>query len=386
MFKTAQAEFRAWGALNSEGKRHISPIIELTRGRKVPISKKIPESDKISKEEWARTPGIYNFERNLVKVSDAFKGSKQLIIDLTREETLSCYEINELSKSDNGYEQWINFLLKEKSNFDDLIPTLLVNPAEGENQEEYKANIQTQLDNLMENFSGVAYRVSVLLDSDFMYDLSVLKDKINKYLEQEKKFFIELDHEFIHPKTGALHADRTSKLIENIHKIIPKAEIIILSTSFPKSIGEIGNPEHDSFPIEEETLHEEITKINETEALISYGDYGSINPLRFDMITRGWRPRIDFPTSKKRIFYYREKRGEKKGGEKGGKRSYESHYISVAKKVVRDTRFEDLFNSWGVDQIKQAASGSSPGNSPSFWISVRMEIHLLQQIKRLGLK
>ena len=116
---------------------------------------------------------------------------------------------------------------------------------------------------------------------------------------------------------------------------------------------------------------------------ISYGDYGSINPLRNDLVfTRGWRPRIDFPTSKNRIFYYREKRSKDKGGTYS---SYGSHYVSVAKKVVGNGAFEDIPESWGVKQIKSAARGFPPGKSPSFWISVRMEIHMLQQIKRLGL-
>ena len=65
--------------------------------------------------------------------------------------------------------------------------------------------------------------------------------------------------------------------------------------------------------------------------------------------------------------------------------SYEPHYVSVANKVVNNPLFEGALESWGVKQIKLAADGEPPAKAPSFWISVRMEIHMLQQIKRLGL-
>tara|TARA_B100001971_G_C18140408_1_gene510073 strand:+ start:525 stop:701 length:177 start_codon:yes stop_codon:yes gene_type:complete len=58
--------------------------------------------------------------------------------------------------------------------------------------------------------------------------------------------------------------------------------------------------------------------------------------------------------------------------------------VSVAKKVVSNSSFEDIPESWGVQQIKAAANGSPPGKAPSFWISVRMEIHMRQQIIRLS--
>ena len=75
----------------------------------------------------------------------------------------------------------------------------LINPSDEESEEDYKTNIGNQFDNLMENFSGVAYRTSVLIDPDFLYDLTILKDKINDQLDLGKKFWVELDHEFIRP-------------------------------------------------------------------------------------------------------------------------------------------------------------------------------------------
>lgn len=378
LFKTAQAEFRAWNALSADAKRRVFPIVELTRGRKIPKSGK-----EVAKEHWSTTEGIYDFSGTVGKARDAFKGSEHVVIDLTREEGLSCFEIDVLSGSQNGYEKWIEFLKGEKEHINNLIPTLLVNPSDGESEEEYKTNISNQLDNLMEDFSGVAYRTSVLIDPDFLYDLIMLEDKVNGHLDNGKRFLVELDHEFIRPGTGIMHAARTIGLIENITNILPRAQIVILSTSFPRYIEELGEPEEDSFPIEEVFLFEEIEKNIKQDVTVCYGDYGSINPIRNDLaFTRGWRPRIDFPTSKNRIYYYREKRNRDK---KGVYSSYDSHYVSVATKVVGNSLFEDIPQSWGVKQIKSAASGAPPGKSPSFWISVRMEIHMLQQIERLEL-
>lgn len=379
LFKTAQAEFRAWDVLSSNAKEHVFPIVELTRGRKIPKSgKDIPE------ERWLDTEGIYDFDKSIAKVQGAFGERERVIIDLTREAGLTCFEIGALSKSQNGYERWVEFLNDKKGNFRDLIPTLLANPSDEEGQEDYKTNIGDQLDSLMQEFSGVAYRASVLIDPDFLYDLIILGDKINGHLDNGKNFWIELDHEFVRPGMGLLHAARTLGLIEEILKIIPRAQVIILSTSFPNSIEELGDPEADSFPMEEVLLFDEIEKNLMPGATIHYGDYGSINPVRNDQVFArgGWRPRIDFPTSKKRTYYYREKRNK---DEDGVSSSYASHYVSVANKVIGNSLFEDIPESWGVKQIKAAASGTPPGKAPSFWISVRMEIHMLQQIKRLGL-
>ena len=112
---------------------------------------------------------------------------------------------------------------------------------------------------------------------------------------------------------------------------------------------------------------------------IVYGDYGSINPIRNDNIVmaRGWIPRIDVPTQRE-IFYKRERRGEN---------NYSNTYSRVARKIVRDSRFPKNFSyNWGIEQINNCAKGASPGSNPSFWISVRMNIHIQQQIERLNAK
>lgn len=107
---------------------------------------------------------------------------------------------------------------------------------------------------------------------------------------------------------------------------------------------------------------------------VCYGDYGSINPKRNDNITmsRGWIPRIDVPLEDK-VFYYRQRRA---------KRAYVDTYREVAKMIVRDAKYPRNLDCWGCNQIYYCCT-LPPSSSPNYWISVRMNIHIEQQLRRL---
>ena len=93
-------------------------------------------------------------------------------------------------------------------------------------------------------------------------------------------------------------------------------------------------------------------------------------------MARGWIPRIDVPLDKI-VYYYKERRPK-------GVTAYASTYTQVARAVCSDDRFPyGLLENWGIAQIKACAQGASPSASPSFWISVRMNIHIEQQVKRI---
>lgn len=92
-------------------------------------------------------------------------------------------------------------------------------------------------------------------------------------------------------------------------------------------------------------------------------------------MARGWIPRIDVPLPNE-IFYYKQRRPK-------GVSAYASTYIQVAQSVCFDQRFPSDLDIWGIEQIKTCAAGGTPSASPSFWISVRMNIHIAQQVKRI---
>jgi hypothetical protein len=91
-------------------------------------------------------------------------------------------------------------------------------------------------------------------------------------------------------------------------------------------------------------------------------------------MARGWIPRIDVPLQDK-IYYYKKRRPK-------GMRAYATTYKQVAQSITSDPRFPDLKNNWGIQQIKQCVS-NAPSSIPRFWISVRMNIHLEQQVRRI---
>lgn len=58
-------------------------------------------------------------------------------------------------------------------------------------------------------------------------------------------------------------------------------------------------------------------------------------------------------------------------------------YTQVAQSVVKDSKYPDMDHNWGIQQINTCAKGGAPSSTPRFWISVRMNIHITQQVKRL---
>lgn len=163
--------------------------------------------------------------------------------------------------------------------------------------------------------------------------------------------------------------------ISNIKTIITTpCEYIVSSTSFPNNVRDLGDLDTDTFSISEINMY---NCIRQTHNDVIYSDYASINPIRNDTITmaRGWIPRIDVPLPDE-IFYYKQRRPK-------GVSAYASTYIQVAQSVCFDQRFPSDLGIWGIEQIKACAAGGTPSASPSFWISVRMNIHVAQQVKRI---
>lgn len=396
LFKTADAEKRAWKNLDHNRREAIFPIVELSRGRKIRGKGKDKAGNNLTAERLIGEKDIYAFDKNFTSAFDLMSKCKNFFVDLTREPSLSCYEIEQLSDSSNGYQNWVQFVLDRKANYSSILPTLVVNPSEEEAVEEYLDNLSSQFIKFSKKFNAIAYRASILEDEDFLYDLHALKNKIEQFQRDGGEFYLFLDHEYIRPNNGDAHYQRTSQIISSILDEFPSLKIVILATSFPKSVTDIGDENHDIFRVEEMYLYKKIKK-NYDEVI--YGDYGSINPIRNDevVMARGWRPRIDFTSSvgELAVYYFREKRdviGQSTVNVRGQSKKkniyapYSKHYSSVANKVIGfKFGYQDLKSSWGNDGIKAASMGRVPSNSPSYWISVRMEIHIIQILKCLGL-
>lgn len=396
LIKTADAEKRAWRNLAAERRAEIFPVLELTRGKKLRGAGKDEDGNPLTAENLLNTAGVYGFERSNTSIFDLMSDCENYFVDLTREPSLSCKEIEDLSQSANGYQEWTNFVIGQKAKYSGVLPTLIVNPAEDEDEAQYTANLTQQFNSFAGEFGAMSYRASILEDDGFLYDLETLKGKIEAFQADGNEFYVFLDHEYIRPNNGLVHAKRTSQIISSILSVLPNVRIVTFATSFPKSVTDIGDEEHGIFRVEEMYLYEEIRK--DHQALL-YGDYGSINPIRNDevIITQGWRPRIDFVSRHggMNTYYFREKReviGQETVTVKGVKKKkniaapYSDHYASVARDVVGFSPcYENLSPSWGNGEITSAAHNNVPSNSPSHWISARMEVHVVQVLKHLGL-
>lgn len=346
LFKTGESEIRA--LKNFPNKKGIFPIIELTRGRKT------------------KKDTIGDIQKRIDQLSECF-GNMDVILDLTTEPALSSTQIDMLYMPDNGYENWINFLsnIERQGVFKHIYPSILLNV----DDDNFEENLQRQVESILYEYNGISYRCNIE-DEGYAEDLDI----ISKLVTVDKEFFFIVDCSYIRESELSTCKEQAVKIIKDVYAKIPHTKIILTSTSFPDKIGK---EDFATLPLTEITLYNEVSRTI-SEANIMYSDYGSINPIRNDNIimANGWRPRIDVPLING-IYYYRRKKVPK---------GYAVTYSLVAVDATNDKRFPTELKNWGINQIMNAADGASPGSSPSFWISVRMNIYIEQQLKRLSLK
>lgn len=347
LVKTGESELR--GLSNLSSTKGLLPIIELTRGRK------------------SKKDSIGDVKKKIDKVADCFKDI-EIILDLTADKSLSNEQIDNLYNADSGYSNWIKFLqnLKEEKKFRKITPTIILNVDDGD----FEENLEIQLEQLVSSFQTIAYRCDIE-DDGYIDDLKI----ISKYIDNIDHLYFIIDNSHIRPSEYNNCKNKSLKIISNIlrdSRVAHKTKIIITSTSFPDK----KENDNDVINLIEIDLYDQIKKESNTNLI--YGDYGSINPIRNDTVimASGWRPRIDVPLERK-IYYYRKRKTPA---------GYSRTYSLVAQEVIKDKDFPNkLKDNWGISQIINAADGASPGSSLSFWISVRLNIHIEQQQRRLGL-
>ena len=280
----------------------------------------ITRGRKITKNEIE----TYPFDKRLLKLKKVFQG-QTVCLDLTSDDSLSSDEISYLYDPTNGYQNWINFLLQIKSEniFEEIIPTLILNL----NDDDFEANLLLQVQNLKMYFNSILYRNDIS-DENCYDDFELIKQEL-----VDINFYVLLDCGYTPQASYRNVALKCIARIKNLYSILDdRINYIVCSTSFPNNVRDLGDVDSDTFSISEIDIY---NLISEQYSNIIYGDYAST-------------------------------------------------YIQVAQQTVRDPRFpEAIEDNWGVEQIKSCAKGGAPSSSPSFWISVRMNIYIEQQIKRI---
>lgn len=349
--RPGQAERRALSNTSSDVFDNIVPIIEIIKGRKKTV-------DNIE---------FHPIDKYFSDIKKIFNG-KEVCIDVTSTPSLSSQETTYFYSPDNGYNNWINFLtdLKEECVFSKIIPCILFNY----DDPNYESNLRNQIERLVSEFGQVMYRNK--LEDEGCYDDF-------EFLPSDKTVFL-LDCEYVPQASYINAADKAIIRLKNIKENWKNlfSEIILAATSFPNNISNLmKDGESASFSLDEILIYDKIKNELEWDNL-KYADYGSVNPVRNDdvVMANGWVPRIDVPLSD-RVFVYRERRPS-------GTFAYKDTYINVARDCVKDSKFpNNLDDNWGIRQIKMASSGLPPSLVPNFWIAVRMNIHLRQQVNRL---
>lgn len=355
--KTAQSELRAISNLPRETLDKILPIIELTRGRKI-TSK---ETKEVS----------YPYSKLIEKIEEIYRDC-DIAFDVTSIESLSSPEIDELFGYEGGYTAWIHLLdeIKTKGCFKSIIPSVLLNY----DDKNFEENVKLELMQLDSRFCSIMFRYSIE-NTDGVEDLKLISNNFPK----DKELLIVVDCGYV-PISSITSTTAICKgIIKNIKENASdrKYKIVLASTTYPNNVTETNDEYADEIRIREIDLYNDVSKEHRD---IVYGDYGTVNPKRNDSIVmaNGWLPKIDVALSDL-VYYNRQRRPPKVT-------AYSSTYERVARLATANPKFPiSQIDIWGIRQIVDCSMGSVPSSQPSFWISVRMNTHICQQVLRLGL-
>lgn len=344
VLKTTQSELRALKHVDDSVKNKIMPIIELTAFGKHKST--LPEGSK----------------DKALKAAVEAVGDHEFILDITSEDLLKNSELEEMYLPDNGYQNWVNYITS-LSKIYKVSPVILLNLDGSSN------DITSQVQGLGRVFERIYLRLPVvdLSESDVVTIItSILLSGFSK------KISCIIDLGYIGQNKVNSFFDETVKAVNLIKVLSGINKFIVISSSFPKSVG---NAETGIMRLDEVNI---LDKLRNEMSDITWiqGDYATIHPVRY--LTKGgaWVPRIDVPQDKS-LFFYRYRRDE------GG-------YAKAASFVVRDGRFNSVYGCWGTAQILKASEDfptlqgkPTYGLNPSFWISVRANMHIEKQVSRI---
>jgi len=341
ILKTTIAEMRALKKLDAITWEHFTPILELTKSRK-------------SKN---------NQESCVYKKIDEIKelvGTNEFILDLTSIESLSNDQIESFQLDTNGFENWCSFISEVHSNDLNVVPVLIAYP------DSTLDDLLLESRQLCSSVRKIAVRIPVCEP-----DLDDLFFTLRKFIRQNHAVIgcLIFDGGYIFDEVSDV-----SPLLDIMYEFyseLPKdfeGNVVFASSSFPASTIEkvTGDKFNNSFPLQTLPLFEKVVEGLKELGLkktIIFGDYACIHPNRNESKAYNWIPRIDYPTPTM-IYFSRNRR------EEGG-------YIECAKRITSLTPFKvDNLKCWGMTEIKKTSAGDPGGKSPSYWISVRSNIHM----------
>ncbi|WP_334085048.1 beta family protein [Helicobacter typhlonius] len=338
ILKSRTSELRAYENLSIPAKKEILPIIELTKSR---VSKSNPEG---------------SIEKKIEEIKKLLNDNL-FILDLTTDDTLKNPQIDKMLFSfENGYAEWVNFIKKITNEYKlNIIPCIHYNPNCIE-------DVKLQIKQLKENIGDLPLALRL-----------IAKNKRNpEYIEKIK----DITKDCILILDGEYSENPLDFNLEAIGEHNFKA-IICAYSAFPPTL-----PDNKK-DIEEYKMTEqkEYYLLRKQYPHIFYGDYACTHPIRYDTQARGWLPRIDIPLlecNQKDILYYCRCRTSEQV-------NTEQAYQKCAKSLFGLSEIKNNLDTsiWGFQVFNDAVNGYVAGKSPSFWISVRMNIYISATLGKL---
>lgn len=328
LMKTRDAELRAYNTLSDDTKNLIIPIFELTKSRNTKIA---PDGDIRRRMEYIRE----------------ILGNREFVLDVTQEEIYTNPQIYDLLDEKNGYYEWQYFL----SGYKDLniIPTIHLYDIN--EYDEVRAFVKWA----SARYAKLALRVPLLLGA-----ITPILTTITESMAENCALLLLIDAGFIEENQQNRIIGEINETIKLASITIKEKNIVLISTSFPRTPAGLGQDERGIFRIRELDIFKNCAENRQ----IQYGDYASIHPHQYEMRGGTWIPRVD--VSLDDVYIYTRYRREDGG------------YIKAAKKMLLTPEYKSI-NCWGDEEIESAASGKPSGRNPAFWISVRMCIHMTRR-------
>ena len=340
--KTTVAEMRCLKNLSESVKDGITPVFELTKSRKTKNDK---DGD------------VYKRIKEVVEIF----GDRSFVLDITNEDTLSNPQIESFF---DDFSNWVDFIKEISEVYScNVIPTILL--FEDSTKDEI-----LELYHALKVVSGSG-KVCLKIDMPSFYNNSN-SETLGYLLEISS----EMKDDIIIINTGFIDSNNSGEMyakLKNCQDVLHRMSnhnnsIVFTVSTFPKSMlesasreKEFENQDHKKFGKVSFKSWMVYEAIRRSFSFIHYGDYACIHPHRNEAKAYKWVPRIDYPLADK-IFYYRTGAG----------------YAACAKEILNNFKeiSGDDIDCWGRDEVFSAANGAPRGLSPSYWISVRSNIHV----------
>lgn len=335
--RTREAEMKGFKQLSEEEKSKIIPLFTL--------------------HPWPRADFLMSI--NVVKDS---VGDNLCFLDLPEfdEVKKKCNEnpsllaqYGHLTSPDNNFKNWVEILTPYKN----IIPII-----------QTKNSTINQTSKQVKEFLKHKQRIGFRIKED--QDIVKVIAALSQLDDDISNIIVFIDEGFISRATLANKITHSVKVIEELTSEFKELTMCLLSTSFPISPStEIQNKDSGEIEILEFEL---FSQVGFHHSNILYGDYASIHAQIYDeqRFSGIAAPRIDYPL----IYSWDVRRQKPIDGDRA------SAYQSIAKLLLSDYPSMTNSNCWGEKKIIDAANGSVFGKSPAQWISVRVNIHLRNQI------